>query len=221
MNNIISQEGKDYLDKVCKKYRIRNYKINGDGSINANGDIDLDYLGLKSLPLKFNKVNGNFSCCGNNLTNLFGSPQEVGGYFYCSSNKLTSLEGSPNMVGKQFDCSDNKLKSPEHCPKKIGGTFNCGDNKLTTLKGSPVEVGGHFYCNDNKLKSLAYLDTKYGGNFYYGGNNLPGAYDEVYNLSHDEQMIFIKYQSYFEVWTPEINEENMKDLIAEIKDGLK
>jgi hypothetical protein len=36
MNNIISQEEKNAIDKVCDQYSINNYTINGDGSIDVN-----------------------------------------------------------------------------------------------------------------------------------------------------------------------------------------
>jgi hypothetical protein len=36
----------------------------------------------------------------------------------------------------------------------------------------------------------------------------------------NDQNIFIKYQSYYGIWTPELDEQAMDDLITEIKDGL-
>ncbi len=47
---------------------------------------------LEKLPLKFNKVNGHFTCGYNKLESLEGSPIEVNGNFYCHNNKLTSFE---------------------------------------------------------------------------------------------------------------------------------
>ena len=53
------------IDEICKKYRIENYTINSDGSIDVDEDVNLHNLGLEKLPLKFNKVNGFFTCSFN------------------------------------------------------------------------------------------------------------------------------------------------------------
>ncbi len=71
------------IDNICNEYRIRNYNINPDGSIDVNGDVDISELALDEIPLKFARVEG---------------------YFDCSKNYLTSLEGSPNYVGNGFTC---------------------------------------------------------------------------------------------------------------------
>ncbi len=86
------------IDEICRKYNIENYTINPDGSIDVNEDVDLYNKGLTKLPLKFNKVNGDFNCSYNKLTSLEGSPIEVNGSFYCNNNKLTSFEFSPKII---------------------------------------------------------------------------------------------------------------------------
>ena len=121
------------IEEICKKYGISNYVINDDGSIDVDGDVDLNDCELTELPLTFNKVTGIFDCDGNNLTSLEGSPQSVGGHFYCGYNKLTSLEGSPKYVTR---------------------TFHCANNNLTDLKGSPKSIGGNFYCRNNPIVSI-------------------------------------------------------------------
>jgi len=139
------------IDFLCKKYRIKNYTINGDGTIDVNGDVDLGSLKLTKLPLKFRNVSGDFLCYYNQLTSLEGSPQSVGGNFYCSNNQLTSLEGSPQSVGGDFWCDNNQLTSLEGGPKSVGGDFVCLYNQLTSLEGSPQSVGGDFYCSNNPI----------------------------------------------------------------------
>jgi hypothetical protein len=222
MNNLITQEEKNKIDALCKQYRIRNYTINSDGSIDVAGDVLLNGLDLKKIPLNFNKVHADFNCYHNYLTSLEGCPVEVGGDFKCAENNLTSLE---------------------HCPKEVGGNFNCNFNSLTSLKGCPTTIGGDFDCYRNKLSSFEYCPTDIqGGNFDFDENPLPNQFREEYGflfgiINHndddeddedvsierltDEQQIFLKYQSYFNVWTPGFNMEGMKDLIAEIKDGLR
>jgi hypothetical protein len=133
MNNLITQEEKNKIDALCKQYRIRNYTINSDGSIDVAGDVLLNGLDLKKIPLNFNKVHADFNCYHNYLTSLEGCPVEVGGDFKCAENNLTSLE---------------------HCPKEVGGNFNCNFNSLTSLKGCPTTIGGDFDCYRNKLSSF-------------------------------------------------------------------
>ncbi len=97
------------IEDICKKYDIRNYTINSDGSIDVDGHVYISYKRLTKLPLKFSKVTGDFYFGGNQLISLEGSPNYVGGNFRCSSNKLTTLEGSPDYVGGSFYCQYNKL----------------------------------------------------------------------------------------------------------------
>ena len=46
------------ISLICKRYRIKNYTVNSDGSIDVDGNVYLDNRKLTKLPLKFNKVNG-------------------------------------------------------------------------------------------------------------------------------------------------------------------
>lgn len=99
------------IHDICKKYRIRNYTINSDGSIDVDGNVNLEYNELTKIPIKFNKVRGSFDCSSNNLTSLEGSPERVRGSFDCVSNNLTSLQYSPEIVDGGFYCGGNTLES--------------------------------------------------------------------------------------------------------------
>jgi hypothetical protein len=101
-------ESFENIDEICKKYNIKNYNINTDGSIDVDEDVWLYDKGLTKLPLKFNKVNNWFYCNKNQLTTLEGSPVEVNGSFYCHNNNLTSFEFSPNIIRSDFVCDNNK-----------------------------------------------------------------------------------------------------------------
>ena len=106
---------------ICKEYGISNWKLNSDGGVDVDGNVDISYYRrLTKLPLKFGKVTGNFWTQSNKLTSLEGSPREVGGGFFCQDNKLTTLEGGPIYVGRDFDCSTNDLITLEGLPKKFG-----------------------------------------------------------------------------------------------------
>jgi hypothetical protein len=92
---------KEEIERILNKYKIANYTINGDMSVDVDGDVNLYLMGLISLPVKFGKVSGAFKCYGNNLTSLRGAPREVGGYFDCRfNNDLTSLDGIGNVHGQ-------------------------------------------------------------------------------------------------------------------------
>ena len=110
------------ISLICEQYNIINYTVNPDGSIDVDGDVDLSFNDLTELPLRFNKVTGNFNCGVNNLTSLKGSPKWVGGYFSCSYNRLHSLEFSPDYVGSYFSCRCEYLTN-NYCESEIGGKF--------------------------------------------------------------------------------------------------
>jgi hypothetical protein len=134
------------ISLICEKYKITNYTINSDGSIDVNGDVDLYYMELTELPLNFNRVTGYFHCSRNNLTSLKGCPRWVGGNFICSYNNLTSLEFSPDYVGGFFWCNSNQLTSLEFSPEYVGNDFFCSDNNLTD-NYCESEICGKFYTS--------------------------------------------------------------------------
>jgi len=115
---------------ICKKYNIEKYTINPDGSIDVDGSIHLFNKNLTKLPLKFNKINGIFSCSYNKLTSLEGSPVEINGHFYCRDNKLTSFKGAPKIINGGFVCDNNKIKSFEYFPSFIEDDFVCWVNPI-------------------------------------------------------------------------------------------
>jgi hypothetical protein len=127
-------------------------------------------LGLTELPLKFNKVWGDF---------------------YCSKNELTTLKGSPIEVGETFNCNYNELTSLEHSPIKVGGDFLCGYNKLTSLKGCPKFINDDFYCSDNNIIKLEEIPDNMKGSIYFGNNPI-GSISRSMNI--DFLRSFISYR---------------------------
>jgi hypothetical protein len=116
------------ISLICEKYKIKNYTINPDGTIDVDGDVDLWGKSLTELPLVFNKVSGSFRCSNNRLTSLKGSPKWVGRYFDCGNNRLASLEFSPDYVGGYLDCRYNPL-TDNYCDTEIGGCFYTRSNQ--------------------------------------------------------------------------------------------
>ncbi len=80
------------IHKICDKLKIDNYTINLDGSIDVEGEVVI-LIFINELPIKFNKVNGNFYCSYNNLSDLKNFPNEVGGKTFLYGNPLKSLDG--------------------------------------------------------------------------------------------------------------------------------
>ena len=126
---------------ICKEYNIENYTINSDGSIDVDGDVDLTYYNLTKLPLKFNRVSGNFWCNDNQLTSLEGCPKEVSKTLYCYNNRLTSLVGCPEIIGDGFYCSFNYLTTLEGISKIIDGDLDLDDNSIEVIDRSVIVTG--------------------------------------------------------------------------------
>lgn len=239
MKNIISKEEKDKIDLICKSYKIENYSITSDGSIDVDGNVKLDNSDLYSIPLRFGKVTGRFYCYNNKLTSLVGAPHTVGGEFNCFNNRnLTSLTGGPTTVGGEYNCAISGLTDLVGSPDKVGG-FNCSNNKLTTLQGSPEQLGGYFNCSENKLTTLEHIPSTINGDFHCRGNELVSTYsgdtdceilgntyissNYLSNKFYDNFKIILKYQRHFEIWNADLslNYDNFQMLVDEIEDGLK
>src|SRR5574343_215765 len=118
------------IDEICKQYKIKNYTINTDGTIDVNKGVYLLNSNLTKLPLKFNKVNDDFNCDYNELELLEGSPIEVNGSFYCNHNQLTSFEYAPKIIRGGFYCRNNNIKTFEYFPSFVKYHFNCYDNPI-------------------------------------------------------------------------------------------
>ena len=146
------------IDSICKIYKIKNYTINSDLTVDVDDTVNISNEELTELPLKFGKVSGHFYCENNNLTSLLGSPQTVGGFFDCYNNCLTSLLGSPKEVGGNFNCENNNLTSLLGSPKTVGGYFSCNRNKIINFKQLPITY--KYYLENNPIDEfLKYFDN--------------------------------------------------------------
>jgi hypothetical protein len=191
--NQINENVNLICQKLYKSKWIENYKINPDGTVDVNGDVNLSFKKLTHLPLKFGRVSGSFDCSKNQLISLEGAPSEVY-WFDCSGNQLTSLEGAPLKVSSDFYCFDNQLTTLVGAPRIVGGVFNCSSNQLTTLEGSPRKVGD-FSCQDNQLKSLIGAPEIVNGGFYCGRNQLTSLIgipevSDIYLKSNPVEVIY-------------------------------
>jgi hypothetical protein len=152
--------------KELKKYKIKNYIINEDGTVDVEGDVDLSKNGLVRIPIKFGVITGNFNVSDNDLKTLDNSPILVTLEFDCSENynlmslkngpkkarnyichncDLTSLEGAPRGEIRMFVCDNNpRLTSLEFAPEKVS-YIDCTLCGLKSLEGAPKSAGS-FYC---------------------------------------------------------------------------
>ena len=88
-----------------KSMNITNYEFDSNrGLVNVDGDINISYRNLTSIPVQFGYVGGDFDCHYNKLTTLQGAPREVGGNFNCHYN---NFEAEPDHsfidIGGSFD----------------------------------------------------------------------------------------------------------------------
>lgn len=225
MKNILSQYQITNIHDYCSQFKIKDYTINSDGSIDVNGNVNLKTKwGGEEIPksIKFNKVTGDFLCERKKMTSFESCPVYVGGVFSFGNNMLRSLVGCPEHVGA-MDCRSNKLTSLEGCPERIEGDLNCGWNRLTSLEGCPDYVGGKIICVSNNISTLKVVPKFMGIGIRFTKN--PGLTDLWKLLSNevgeDGSFTFTKYMNHYDIWTPDLNMPNVLELIEEIKDGLK
>ncbi len=192
-------ESNTEIDKICRKYKIKNYTINSDNSVDVDGNVELWDRRLESIPLNFNIVNGYFNCNNNNLISLKGCPVRIGDWFYCYRNNLTSLQYSPRyMENSYFSCNGNQIESLQYCTELIRGYFSCDNNKLTSLEHHPT-VYGEFVCRNNQINTFENF-YYYKEDVYFHGNPIW----DIYLLFNDMKLIELARSYGFE-WKGEID----------------
>lgn len=145
------------VEKVVDWYKVSlgdKQRINDDLTVDILGDVELDELDLDIIPLKFNRVDGDFYITNNKLKNLIGVPRIMNGDFDCWNNEITSLNGLPKIIQGTLSCKKNKLTDLSYCPNEIFGSLICSENNITKLNASHVKLHGEFYCDNNKIINL-------------------------------------------------------------------
>lgn len=225
---MIAEQVEQEIKRICFEYKIKNYFINMDGTVDVEGDVELSSKGLNKIPLKFARIMGNFNVQNNRLTTLCGAPLAVGGNFNCFNNNLSNLVGAPRWVGGDFYCYNNQLISLEGSPATVVGNFHvCGNIKISNLLGCPLTVGIisfddtliSTYSGDTDIEINADVYLNISHHYEHSGyGKLPL---EIINNRQNLKLI-LKYQRYFGIWNDDqsLNHENFKELLEEIKDGL-
>ena len=82
----LTKEQIEFLDVVVKG----TWVINSDGEVDVDGNVNMSYMNLMEIPVKFGSVSGYFDCSRNNITSLEFSPTSVGYNIDCYNNHLTN-----------------------------------------------------------------------------------------------------------------------------------
>jgi len=152
--------------------------------VDVGGGVDISNRGLRFIQVKFNTVEGSFTCSNNQLQTLLGSPMNVGVGFYCNNNNLTSLKGCPVNIERSFTCSHNEIESLIGAPKEIKGDFGCSHNLLISLEGAPLTVGGAFACTNNLIADFKFCPKHVGGDFFCSENKDLGDAQNIHNFKN-------------------------------------
>ena len=170
-----------------KKMGLKNYRINGNFTINIDDDVNLSGKGLSNFPsfIQFKYIAGNFDISNNDFKVLRGCPEECNS-FNCSNNPgLRTLRGGPLIVDV-YNCSDNNITAltgaPSCCIQFIA--HDCP--RLTSLKEGPKEIcsteelGGVYNVCNCGIEGIEGLIgcAKIDGTFKCAGN--PGKITKYY-----------------------------------------
>lgn len=200
---------KEYLDmrNWCIYHKIKNLKIDRNGFINVDGDVDLSGGVLDSIPYKFGKVSGNFNISRNSeLSSLENCPDWVGGNFDCSECSLNNLNTSyPITVLGNFDCSNCGLTSLELNLLGMLKSFDCSENQLTSLEGGPKFVKEIYDCSHNKLRTLRGVGIVGKKFFCYANEEIKELYALKISANKNPDLYIQSdfFSGTYEKWDPE------------------
>lgn len=128
-----------HINSILWKWKLQKVsKINPDMSVDVERSLTVP-MGWSTIPIRFNRVKGTFTCRGTHLRNLTNSPRFVEGDVDCTSSDLETLIGAPDYIGKDFDCFHlSRLKSLHGVETwipniKIGGSICVDQTHLLGL----------------------------------------------------------------------------------------
>lgn len=134
----------DQIVKWLKSEKISNYRINLDKTVSVDGTVNLFNHNLNNLPIKFDKVNGDFLVRHNLFANFKGFPNEIGGDLSVSHNKnLKSFSGASGIIvrGKVY-MAETGIRSLEGVSDIFAGIYGNGVNFSLTQFESDIKTGG-------------------------------------------------------------------------------
>ena len=155
------------IQKWLDDHDVTNYTINQDNTVDVAGDLNLNGLRFKKLPVTFNKVDGSIYLVSSLLETLEGLPATVPGDLHLNATKLQTTKGMPSQIDGSLDISESVfptfvgsglkiieadliltktiIKSFDECPE-VGGDIRLENaSGFTSLAGMPEAIGGGFY----------------------------------------------------------------------------
>jgi hypothetical protein len=181
----------DKIKLFLQRNNITNYKINNDYTIEVLQNVEI-VTNIRTLPVDFDFVLGNFNISNCELEDLRGCPDVIEGDFICTNNNLIDLRNGPRKVKGMYIVENCGLINLEGSPDSIGGIFNCGKNEIINLKDGPKKVGGNYYCDNCLLTDLTGAPIDIKGNFDCSYNYLknlkggPKTVVGIYDCSNND-----------------------------------
>lgn len=181
--NVVLTDKKDEKGNALTRIPIKFDKVLGNFICK-----NMDLISLENAP---NTVTGNFDCSNNYLKNLVGGPKNVYGTYYAMNCELLSLKGV--FTVKNIDVSNNKLVNLDSEPSSneqpnlfISGDGNFSNNLINNLI-SNIDIHGEFNLSKNYINE---------DSFEVGDNSLPRLYSNA-SLIINNQLNEIKLDSVF------------------------
>ncbi len=172
------------IHDICRKYDIKRYNINQDGTIDIEGGLVISDNYITEIPIKINKVDGfiYLSYC-ENLTTLKNIPEYVGGRLELRDNlNLKRIDYFPTEIKGHINISSNNLTELNNIQGEVYESFNCKSNNITTLKGFPLIINGFLYLDNNPISIIDSSIEVRGGKISIDGTNFD---DRIKKLPQD------------------------------------
>lgn len=114
------EDNKNRIEELLNHYfEYSNFEITDKGLVIDGPCILIVAPSNGELPVKFLRINGDFSVSGAKLKTLKGCPEIIDGTFSLSYNNLTSLEGGPKEVYGEYLCVNNPIESLNGLPTQV------------------------------------------------------------------------------------------------------
>jgi len=153
-----------WAEKIDKdeEWVAETFVFNADGTVIAEGNVDLSFCRIDTLPPNLIEVAGDLDLRSSQITSLIGLPETVGGGLNLRDNQITSLEGLPKTIDGSLNLGNNQITSLKGLPKTISKDLYLHDNQITSLEGLPNTVGWNLFLNNNQITSLKGLPKTVG-----------------------------------------------------------
>jgi hypothetical protein len=100
---------KDEIRRWLRSMNIFDYTLHDDLTVDVNESIYLSGRKLKTIPIQFGVVKGDFFCDNNSLKTLKGTPHILEGSLFCNVNNIKNLSHLPHYIKETFDCAYNPI----------------------------------------------------------------------------------------------------------------